>query len=101
MITVYGASDDMIEVEGDIREEWDYFGEDPDWAGDIVAFSDGTVLRVQFTDEGFWRITPHLKGSAFLRIDQATDEDEDYSDKARLEGDDVRWVVHGRHYAKR
>lgn len=100
MITVLGASDDLVCVEGDINEQWDYGGDDADWAGDVVAFSDGTVLRVQFAEDGFWRITPHAKGPAFLRIDQASDEDEDYSDKARVDGD-VRWVVHGRHYAKR
>lgn len=99
-ITICGASDDMVIAEGAINDEWDYTGDDPDWPGDVVAFSDGTVLRIQFTEDGFWRITPTAKGPAFIRIDQATDEDEDYTDKARVSGD-VRWVVHGRHYTKR
>lgn len=99
-VTVYGASDDMIEVEGAITEEWDYTGHDDDWPGDVLAFSDGTVLRIAFTDHGIWRITPVTRGAADLRIEQATDDDEDYTDKAHLTGE-VRWVVHGRHYAKR
>lgn len=96
MITVYGSSDDLIEVDGDISEE--FYAIDPD-EGDLLAFSDGTLLRVVYDNDGVWRITPIETGSGFRRIDQsAPGDNDDYSDVAYLEG--VRWVAHGRAYAR-
>lgn len=82
-VTITGASDDLIEVDGDMEEEFYALtdrndGED----GGVLAFSDGTVLNVAYTGQG--------EG-----IEQAAvDDDVCYSDTARLEGD-VRWVVYG------
>lgn len=92
-VIITGASDDIIEIDGDIREEFTYKDEDQ---GDLLAFSDGTLLRVA-SMYGVWRITPVAKGSASLTVEQQT-EDEG-TDKATLDGD-VRWVVHGQSYAK-
>jgi hypothetical protein len=96
-ITVYGASDDLIEIDGDIREEFPYAGDDH--AGDILAFSDGTVLRIAFDLDrsGNWRITPLAHGSAKLTIAQTVEEDD--TDRADLDGD-IKWVVHGTGMAK-
>jgi hypothetical protein len=94
-ITVYGASDDLIEVDGDISEEFSYHDYDGD--GDLLAFSDGTVLRVRFGDSGVWRITPVVRGTADLEIVQAPEGDEDdedaRTDRATLSG--ATWVVQG------
>lgn len=97
MITIYGASDDLIEIEGDISEEFPYTDSED---GDVIGLSDGTALRVLFTDGGFWRITPITRGAAALRIEQADEDGDEYSDRATLDGD-VRWVVHGRGIASR
>jgi hypothetical protein len=88
-ITVYGASDDLIEVEGDLREEFDgsegvtYF-----------AFSDGTVLSIEFGGKGMWTIRRLVEGTASYSQHDATDVDDDYSDRATLDGD-IRWLVCG------
>lgn len=96
-VTVYGASDDLIEVEGDISEE---FNPPYDPTTGILAFSEGTVLRVEFTQDGIWRVTPLFRGTATISIVQAVDEDDDnYSDRVTLEGD-VRWVVFGSEFRK-
>lgn len=100
-IVVTGYSDDLIEVEGVLREEFPYQDTDGD-EGDLVAFSDGTVLRIRYTNEGadgIWRITPVALGTAALDLDQcpATDPDR-YSDRMALTfpaDDPPRWVVHG------
>ena len=92
-ITIYGYSDDLIEVEGDIREEFSYHDHVDD-QGDLVAFSDGTVLRVLFDESGTWRITPVSRGSAQLTIEQVTEDSDAYTDRATLDGD-IRWVVQG------
>jgi hypothetical protein len=89
-ITIYGASDDLIEVDGDITEEFNP-GDDPS----LIACSDGTILRVTFDHNGIWRITPVVHGTAALTVAQAPeDDDNNYTDRATLTGD-IRWVVHG------
>jgi hypothetical protein len=98
-ITIYGASDDLIEVDGDISEEFPWqkrgYGQP---SGDLLAFSDGTILRIEFTDSGVWRITPVVRGAADLTIEQAPEGDEDnYTDKATLSG--AVWVVQGINHA--
>jgi hypothetical protein len=100
-ITVYGASDDLIEVDGDISEEFYYagLGKGGDYGGDLIAFSDGTILRVRIDASGVWRITPVVQGSATTTIDVAPEDDEvDYSDRATVSG--AAWVVHGIGWAK-
>jgi len=104
--TIYGASDDLIEVEGDIREEFTYRASPitEDGAGDLLAFSDGTILRVAYTAEGVWRITPVVRGNADLNVDAAPEDDEDnYSDRATLSGlsSPMTWVVQGVAFARR
>lgn len=90
MITVYGASDDLIEVEGDIREEFYALGDDENF----LALSNGTVLRVEYSRGGVWRIT-HAAGTPSVAIDQAPEgDDENYSDRATIT-DHIAWVVHG------
>jgi hypothetical protein len=94
-ITISGASDDIIAIGGGLNEEFYYdAGRRGDQKGDILAFSDGTVLRIAFDPDGTgnWRITPVVKTPARLVIEQATGEDG--TDKATLDGH-VIWVVHG------
>lgn len=100
-ITITGASDDLIEVDGDISEEFPY--QKPGYGqptGDLLAFSDGTILRIEFTRDGVWRITPVVRGAAALTIEQAPEgDDNNYTDRATLDG--AVWVVQGMAYAKR
>lgn len=91
-IEIYGASDDLIELDGDISEEFNPpYDED---AGSLLAFSDGTVLKIVYGDEGIWRISPIHTGTAAYELTQGTDMDEDYTDRATLTGE-IDWVVFG------
>lgn len=86
-VTVYGASDDLIEVEGDVEEEYNVYD-----GVKRLTFSDGTVLSIEYAGKGVWRIEPVLPGNASLNIVKAPEDDEDnYSDRATLDGD-IRWV---------
>lgn len=98
-LTIRGASDDLIELDGDISEEFGAsYNNDQ---GDLLALSDGTVLRIVYSNSGVWRITPVARGTAELTIDQAPEGDDDrYTDIATLTGD-IRWVVRGAEIAKR
>lgn len=89
---ITGASDDLIEVDGDISEEFNVLGNAAE--GTILGFSNGTVLRVRFDDDGMWRITP-LWHAGNVKIDHATDDNEGaYSDVATID-EPVEWVVCG------
>lgn len=65
---ISGASDDLIWVRGELHEEF-YLHNEKD--GDLLAFSDGTLLRVQFDSDGTWRITRLMRGQAAMDLDQA------------------------------
>ena len=68
MITIYGASDDLIEVEGDIQEEFNVYPEDD--TRYLIAVSDGTLLKMWYDEDGIWRIQ-HLSGKSekFTKVD--------------------------------
>lgn len=96
--TLTGASDDLIELDGDIREEWtcptNHDGEDQAF----VSFSDGTLVRIRYT--GVWRIEVVAHGPASVytidRCEEGPDGDGvdgNYSDKLTIEG--VTWAVLG------
>lgn len=87
---IYGASDDLIEVEGGLRDEFDAVRD----GTHRLDFSDGTALSVEYTDAGLWRIERIARGLCLLSIERATDPDSDrYSDVATLDGE-VQWVRH-------
>lgn len=89
-VTVYGASDDLIEIEGDLNEE---FNPDSDDQGTWLIFGDGTVLDIRYDDFGVWRITRPHSGTAEMVKDEDPGNDEDrYSDRVTLTGD-LRWVI--------
>ena len=92
-IKVFGASDDLIEVEGDIEEEFSHLDDTA-----YLCFSDGTILSVEFSRSGIWRIVSIVSGTAAVSIVQApANDDDNYSDVATIEGD-VLWVVYGTQY---
>lgn len=96
MIKIWGASDDLIEIEGDIDEEL-YYNERENTSDDenILAFSDGTVLGIRYGDPGVWRISKRASGSSTCEIIQAPDNDDNnYSDVATLDAS-IHWIVRG------
>ena len=88
-VEIYGWSDDLIEVEGAIREEFDGMDDEH-----FIAFSDGTVLAIEYTNAGIWRINRVEAGTATYSKVEGTDAEDNYSDRVTLEGD-LRWAVCG------
>lgn len=92
-LRVYGCSDDLIELEGDIRDEAGYYGSDKDEPA-FLFLSDGTVLAIWYgkDDRGIWAIEVRERGTLFERLDPCTDEDATpYSDVAHFK-DGVEWA---------
>lgn len=97
-VVIYGASDDLVEVEGDIREEFNP-GDGPSY----LAVSDGTVLRISY--DGQWHISRVASGSAgyehhpaYAKEGNRADGSAAYSDRVTLVGTGyvpLAWVVFG------
>jgi len=91
-ITIHGASDDLIEIEGEIEEEFNWFpsGEEKRY----LAFSDGTILSVYYDNDGIWRLNRLFTGLAkFEKVDGSVEFDE--NDKVHLSDFDFKWVLFG------
>lgn len=74
MIKVYGASDDLVEIEGSTYKEDEIGCFDKEVR---IRFLDGTVIRVGYPkhDAGIWWIKVERKGWAKQRLDVCDDED--------------------------
>jgi hypothetical protein len=84
-VVVYGASDDLIEVEGALREEFS----DPDFSGGAYVYaSTGDIIRFRLEDEG-WRATVVFDASSPV-IEHVGDYGE-VDDRVTLSG--AAWVV--------
>ena len=84
---VYGCSDDLVEIDGDVHGEVGSFGTDDREQGVLLMFSDSTVLEVKYgkNNESIWEVKLLKQGSLFERIDQCADPDADpYSDVAHF-----------------
>lgn len=95
MLTVTGASDDLIEIDGDISEEFARFDSSE---GDYLAFSDGTVLKAVYDDNGIWRFNLIYKGSLYLEKVEGVVA-EDTNDIIKF-ADGITWCVCGPDLAK-
>lgn len=94
-MVIYGASDDLVEVESEHSElaaEYDVGG---DGMCCVVITSDGggafDVLRVRFTSDrpdGLWRIEHEVKSGALeVAITTPPDDSDDYTQRATCSGD--------------
>jgi hypothetical protein len=90
-IEISGYSDDLVNIDGDFSEELDSFDEKA-----TLLFSDGTILEIEYTDEGIWAITVKEQGTASLTKTPNTGPDSEkggYSDKMKLVGE-INWIYH-------
>lgn len=95
-IEIYGCSDDLIEIDGDIREEFCQYCDD-DENTYCIAVSDGTLLGVYYDDEDIWRFTILKKGknSNVVKKECMEETDDNYSDKITITAESIIWIVFG------
>ncbi|MFL0197795.1 hypothetical protein ACJDU8_19820 [Clostridium sp. WILCCON 0269] len=84
---VTGASDDLIEIGGELEEEFNAY----DCNDGTMAFSDGTLLRVDYSKDGIWKFNPIYKGSLFVRVIQGSIS-EDTNDEAYFDSG-LKWCA--------
>lgn len=93
MIKVYGASDDLIEIDGYIREEFYYRNDDY-----YLGFSTGHLIRINY--DGDWRLAC-IRGQKNARWYPAGSPEaieisgSDYSEAIELVDVAPTWVVGG------
>ena len=104
---IYGASDDLIEIDGQIIDEVDAYSA----SDEPVKFktSQGTKGTIMY--DGEWKITIKEEGSDFVKVIESVGDDNKhteentkdvppYSDVIILDGD-LEWVkVKGKKYKK-
>lgn len=91
---MYGASDDLIEFEGDHSGEVGFYnpGEDVKFA--MVSFSDGTIAQIGYGkgELAVWQIVVLRQGDLFAGVEVCNDEDAKvYSDQLHLK-DGITWA---------
>lgn len=93
MVKVYGASDDLVEIEGSKYEE-DEIG---CYNSEVrIHFADGTVIRVGYPKPGMgvWWIEIEQQGTAHMEMTYCNDEDaEIYSDIFMIDAEVVSHEV--------
>ena len=91
---IYGASDDLIEFDGDVDGEVGCYGTDDDKQGVLLVCSDGTLLEVKYGkgEMAIWAVLVIKSGDLFDCVDICDDEDAKiYSDVACFK-DGLKWV---------
>ena len=68
--TVYGSSDDLVELDGAIRDEISCYD-----AEVRLTFDTGTRLRIEYDADGIWRITDATKTGPAPTIVRCEDRD--------------------------
>lgn len=89
-LRIYGASDDLLELEGDITEEI-YV---PDDKVTYLACSDGTLISVRYDEDGIWRLQRVYTGDSMLIKEEGSVE-RDTPDVIVLSNATIKWVVVG------
>jgi hypothetical protein len=91
---VYGASDDLVEFEGDVYGEVGYYTSEELDAGMLVIFSDGTILEAKYGKAGLgvWGLNVLAQGPLFQEHVACADEDADpHSDVVTFK-DGLKWA---------
>lgn len=83
-----GHSDDVIELKGDLCDEF-YPGYE-DQKG-TIGLSDGSLLHYEYDSDGIWRFKPIVKGSLFDRIELGS-VSEDTFDVVHFK-DGLTWAI--------
>lgn len=103
-VSICGHSDDCIEVEGEIREELTAYDEEKPT---YLAFSNGAVVSIEYTEDGEWKIlvhvTPHGGNVMIYPVNSSlAKERNDYTDLAVIQSEaPITHFVAGHTFSKK
>lgn len=87
MTKITGASDDLIEIEGELSEEFNAY----DCTDALLSVSDGTLLQVDYDDDGIWRFKIRFKGTCYSHHVSGSVED-DTNDEVHF-NKGLKWIM--------
>jgi len=73
---IYGASDDLIEIEGAINDEANCYDDVKS-----ISVSDGTKGKIWYNNDGNWQISISKTGTNYLGTIPAVGDDKEHTDK--------------------
>ena len=86
MTKVYGSSDNLIEIEGDLTRRYNVYGPPI-----TLLFSEGTLVTFYYTPDDVWKVAVRIKGTLFYSIDICDESDgPTYSDMVHF-NDGLQW----------
>ncbi len=91
---VTGVSDDLIELDGDLYDELNWYSDSGEKA--TLGFSDGTMLSVQYDDDGIWRFSLKVKGFLYDKKIEGNIE-EDKNDEIYFKKG-LKWCLFGEQF---
>ena len=76
---IYGSSDDLVEVDGEIYNEYgNYFLAS---SGILLRASDGTRAEIKYDDNGEWKVKMIERGTLFEKVIKSVGENTEHTDE--------------------
>lgn len=96
-LKVTGASDDLIEIDGAIREEFNAYSAGREEVTHYLVVDGGALLSIRYDAEGIWRVA--VIDSAGMTVEKVEGSPvEETFDVVTLRSEaPIRWIVLGRH----
>lgn len=90
-VTIYGYSDDLVEIENSQYKE-----DEIDCYDKAIRFYfvDGTIIAICYAQGGVWKITHEAIGKAWYELTRCEDDDDDaYSDVFKIDSEIISYEV--------
>lgn len=90
-VTIYGYSDDLVEIENSQYKE-----DEIDCYDKAIRFFfvDGTIISICYVKGGVWKITHEAIGKAWYELTRCEDDDDDaYSDVFKIDSEIISYEV--------
>ena len=89
-VTIYGYSDDLVEIENSQYKE-----DEIDCYDKAIRFYfvDGTIISICYAQGGVWKITHEAIGKAWYELTRCEDDDDAYSDVFKIDSEIISYEV--------
>lgn len=90
-VTIYGYSDDLVEIENSQYKE-----DEIDCYDKAIRFYfvDGTIISICYAQGGVWKITHEAIGKAWYELTRCEDDDDDaYSDVFKIDSEIISYEI--------
>jgi hypothetical protein len=76
---IYGSSDDLVEVDGEIYDEYGNYNQAE--KGILIKASDGTRAVIKYSEDGEWKVEIKDKGNLFEKVIESVGDDNEHTDE--------------------